>query len=458
MTTIRAGSATHVGQVRQVNQDRVLLGEQWWLVADGMGGHLGGEVAAEVAVSTVGDHLATAGQADLVEAIKVANAAVIDRARADRELSGMGTTITALTLVTGDEADGSADRLLVANVGDSRTYLLPAVVGSDNDANGGDTLVQLSQDHSLVATLERHGQLTAAEAAVHPRRNIITRALGVDTDVVVDMWELTPVSGDRYLLCSDGLTNEVADETIAAVLRTIDDPAQAAQELVRLANDAGGRDNITVAVVDVVDAAVTGMSGGATVRIVDSVVTDDLVPTDPDDTGVPSDTGSDADDGPGGDDSVDPPPQQPAPEQPAAPAIRTRTFTWRVALFIAALIGLLGVSAAAVGYYARATYFVAPGGPNDSVVVVYQGRPGGFLWFEPTVAESTDLRVADLGAVARSRVTDGHVEPTLDAARRYVATLGEQVAEQPATSPTTTRPTTTLPATTLPATTSPPDR
>ena len=127
-------------------------------------------------------------------------------------------------------------------MGDSRAYLF---------RDGG--LAQLTEDHSVVADLVREGRITAEEAEVHPQRNIVTRVLGVYETVDVDLWPVDPVAGDRFLLCSDGLFNEVGADQISSVLRRLDDPAEAAAELVRLANEGGGRDNITVVVVDVVD-------------------------------------------------------------------------------------------------------------------------------------------------------------------------------------------------------------
>src|SRR5205823_5486211 len=146
----------------------------------------------------------------------------------NRDQRGMGTTLTAVALV---EEDGE-DRLAVVNVGDSRAYLLQQ-----------GELEQLTDDHSLVAQLVREGQLTPEEATVHPQRSIITRALGLDPEVEVDMWELTPYRGDRLLLCSDGLTNELDDERIASVLRSVADPQEAANQLVQEANARGGNDN-----------------------------------------------------------------------------------------------------------------------------------------------------------------------------------------------------------------------
>src|SRR5690606_37334757 len=167
-----------------------------------------------------------------------ANVAILERALADPTLRGMGTTLCVLALV---EADGE-ERLAIANVGDSRIYVF---------ANG--ELEQMTDDHSLVAALVREGRITEEEAEGHPQRNILTRALGMDSDVTVDAWEVVPLVGERWLLCSDGLFNEVSVDQMGAVLRRLADPQGAAAELVRLANDGGGRDNITVLVVDIVD-------------------------------------------------------------------------------------------------------------------------------------------------------------------------------------------------------------
>src|SRR5215213_2974758 len=240
MTQLQAGAATDVGRVRQMNEDRYLADESLFAVADGVGGHQAGEVASQTSVETLlreftaGEHT-TEG---LVAAAEAANQAVWQLAQGSREKRGMGTTLTALALVQ----ENGEEQLALINVGDSRAYLLQQ----------GD-LIQLTEDHSLVEELVRDGKLTPAEAQVHPQRSIITRALGMEPVIQVDSWEITPFSGDRILLCSDGLTNELSDERIASTLRQLADPQEAARELVRLARASGGSDNITVVVVDVVD-------------------------------------------------------------------------------------------------------------------------------------------------------------------------------------------------------------
>ena len=154
------------------------------------------------------------------------------------DLRGMGTTLIAVALVAGNDG---RDVVALANVGDSRGYVF-----------SGGRISQITADHSLAEEKVRQGELTEAEAAVHPHRHILTRALGVAVDVEVDLWELRVQTGDRILLCSDGLTNEVDADRIAAVLGAVPDPTDAARALVKAANEHGGNDNITVVVIDVV--------------------------------------------------------------------------------------------------------------------------------------------------------------------------------------------------------------
>jgi PPM family protein phosphatase len=238
MTVLRSGSATDVGRVRPVNQDMPLERPNLFAVADGMGGHVGGEVAARVAVETL--DLAferTQTVSGLRAAFSEANAAVWHESQVNADLRGMGTTLTAIALVGNDDGH---DVLALANVGDSRAY-----VYSDG------RLFQVTADHSLAEERMRHGEMTEAEAAVHPQRHILTRALGVSSEVQTDMWELQLRAGDRVLLCSDGLSNEVGMNEMADILGEFGDPQEAARRLVDVANDHGGADNITVVIVDV---------------------------------------------------------------------------------------------------------------------------------------------------------------------------------------------------------------
>lgn len=239
MNVLRSGSATDQGRVRPSNQDRMLVTPHLVAVADGMGGHNGGEVAASTAVSALLENFGARGSSDkLLEAVEMANAAIWEQSRREHDLRGMGTTLTALALVT----DGESEQLTLVNVGDSRAYLFAER-----------SLAQLTTDHSLVEEMVRQGELTPAEAAFHPHRHILTRALGIESSVDVDAWRFEPAEGDRVLLCSDGLTNELSEEEIAEVLGAEEDPDVAAEELVRLAVGHGGNDNVTAVVVDVVN-------------------------------------------------------------------------------------------------------------------------------------------------------------------------------------------------------------
>ena len=184
MTVLRSGSASDVGRVRNVNQDLPLERPNLYAVADGMGGHVGGEVAARVAVETLEQAFERAPTVEgLLQAFSEANAAVWQESQANADLRGMGTTLTAVALVSGPEG---RDVLALANVGDSRAYLF----------SGGD-ITQVTDDHSLAEERMRQGEMTEEEAAVHPQRHILTRALGVSSQVDADMWELELRSGDR---------------------------------------------------------------------------------------------------------------------------------------------------------------------------------------------------------------------------------------------------------------------
>lgn len=238
MTTLRWGSATDVGLVRTNNEDNLLVASPLFAVADGMGGANAGEVASQTAVDTLGATFTGGTAQDLVDAVRAANRAVWEQARGDNELQGMGTTLTAIALVE----DNGEERLAVANVGDSRAYLF------DN----GD-IERLTDDHSVAEELMRRGEVTAEEAAIHPSRHKLTRVLGITPEIEVDIWEIVPYEGQRLVLCSDGLSNEVSDAQIASVLRRLADPEDATRELVSLAKANGGRDNITVVVIDVAD-------------------------------------------------------------------------------------------------------------------------------------------------------------------------------------------------------------
>jgi serine/threonine protein phosphatase PrpC len=233
----RHGGVTDVGNVRAANQDQFLTEGVLVVVADGMGGRNRGEIASRLAVETLKEAFAADPTAEgLVEAARAANRAVWEQAEAEPDLQGMGTTIAAAARVT----DGGEERLAIVNVGDSRVYLLRQGQFS-----------RLSSDHSLVADLVRAGELSEADARAHPERHVLTSVLGVGPDIDPHVASARLARGDRLLLCSDGLFNELSDDEISATLEAIAEPDAAADQLVRLAKDHGGSDNITAVVVDI---------------------------------------------------------------------------------------------------------------------------------------------------------------------------------------------------------------
>lgn len=232
-TVTSFGSRTDIGSVREQNEDSLVVAPPLFVVADGMGGHEAGEVASEIAVETIQEAAPTHPDAeDLGKAVELANRAIIDAALSGRGKPGMGTTCTACML--------EESRLVIAQVGDSRAYLLH---------NG--SLTQLTRDHSLMANMIEAGQITPEEARFHPNRSVITRALGNDPNTTPDLYEINVEAGDRLLVCSDGLTAMVEDGDIAEIMSRQPDPQRCASMLVNKAIEAGGADNITVIVADV---------------------------------------------------------------------------------------------------------------------------------------------------------------------------------------------------------------
>ncbi|WP_421118059.1 Stp1/IreP family PP2C-type Ser/Thr phosphatase [Aquihabitans daechungensis] len=436
MTTLRSGSATHVGQVRSNNQDSflVLADANLYGVADGMGGHNGGEVASAMAVENLEAHAGEPTLENLKQAARIGNRAIFEKAGNDAELHGMGTTLCAVRVVPGPEGD----EIAWINVGDSRVYLF-------RDGS----LLQLSRDHSLVEDLLRDGQLTEDEAKVHPKRNIITRALGIDVDVDVDGSTVIPFNGDRFLLCSDGLFGEVTADQISSVLRRLSDPTEAAEELVRLANESGGRDNITVVIVEVVDddgrslMAAAALAAAEQSRLESRVAEQAAAGEAPDTEPVPdpyvpvfADRKSslpDATDdfgGHGEDDDL----------YGDLEGVRSKRFTWRVLLFVVALVAVIGVVLGAIIWTGNSTYYVGYDGKN---VAVFQGKPGGVLWIDPTLVRTTDITRSDLPEDARAAVADNPEFGSEAAATRFVVTLQAVVDDQAETTSTTTSTTST---------------
>ena len=237
MMSVQWGSATDPGRVREINEDSYLVAPNLFVVADGMGGHAAGEVASAIAV---GEFRALAERSELrteeiAEAISRANRQILQSGARHHTRAGMGTTLAGLGVV---RAGGTA-HWAVFNVGDSRVY---------HYVHG--ELRQVSVDHSEVQDLITAGYITPDEAKTHPDRNVVTRSLGTEPAPVPDMWVFPPIAGERFLICSDGLSRELEDAEIQVILHAQTIAQEAAAALVSQAVEAGGRDNITVLVID----------------------------------------------------------------------------------------------------------------------------------------------------------------------------------------------------------------
>ena len=386
---LKWGATTDVGMVRQQNEDDFCAEENLFVVADGMGGHNAGEVASALAISTVRSGarggIFTANQ--FRELVQQANTAIYTASLDDSTQSGMGTTLTAMAVVPGEEP-----AVLVANVGDSRTYLFRHGV-----------LSRVSVDHSYVQELVNEGIITPEEARVHPRRNIVTRAMGIDRNVRVDVFHQLVRTGDRVLLCSDGLVDEVADFDIAQVLMDHSDAQEAAEALVMVANANGGRDNTTVIVVDIVD----DISEPVPVPVADITTTGTPVTAD-------------------------------ATTPMPAPTPRKMMRAPMIAFWSALVIIVLSASTV-LGVYARSGYFV--GFDSNDNVTIYQGRVGGLLWFQPTVNTQTRLNGDDLPEDVRREVLLNRTFTSSSQAAKFLslvqtAILDASTTTVPATSTT----------------------
>ena len=381
---LKWGATTDVGMVRQQNEDAFHAEENLYIVADGMGGHNAGEVASALAVSTVrsGARMGIRTADQFRELVQQANTAIYTASLDDSTQSGMGTTLTAAAVVPGEEP-----RILIANVGDSRTYLFRS-----------GALTRLSIDHSYVQELVNEGIITPEEARVHPRRNIVTRAMGIDRSVQVDVFSHLVRTGDRLVLCSDGLVDEVPDTDIARVLTEHTDPQETAEVLVMVANANGGRDNTTVIVLDILDD-----------------ISEPIVLDEPDETQ-----------------------QMPVVPEVQPEPMKKKKNRLGVALFWSALVAILFGVITTIGVYARSGYFI--GFNDDDNVVVYRGRVGGMLWFQPTVDTQTELNGDELPEDVRREVLMNRTFTSSGLAAKYLMLV--QVAIDNSTSTTTTTSTT----------------
>jgi len=385
------GAASHVGMVRQQNEDAYVAESNVFAVADGMGGHNAGEVASALAVDGLRRAAAAGFSAaeGLVAAINTTNATIHEASGGLSEQRGMGTTLTALVPLPA--TDGEPQRVVVANVGDSRIYLWR-----------GDELKQVSADHSYVQELLSEGLITAEEARIHPRRNIVTRALGIEGDVNADSWVLPMVVGDRYVLCSDGLVDEVDDEEIATILRTSINPQVAADHLVRVANEHGGRDNTTVVVVDIL---------ADTADVISQDTTQDTSATRTTPTESSAASPSDA-------------------AAHVAASARPRRMLVAVALVAVLALGVLS----AVGWYARGGYFVGFAGEGDQAqLVVFKGRTNHILWFRPTIEIDSGVARQAIFPSLADDIDDQPKYDSLARAEAYVNSIRDVIeAQKPA--------------------------
>lgn len=391
------GGATDQGRIRANNQDAMYADSGLFVVADGMGGHQGGEVAANLAVRTL-TNAERSDREQLREAVAEANRVVHQTALEEAELHGMGTTLT--TLAVSQEAN--THQFVILNVGDSRIY-----------RHRDGQLEQLTEDHSYVAELVRRGELDDEAAQVHPYRNMLTRAIGVHAEVEIDEWLLEPVSGDRFMLCSDGLTNELADVEIAEQLGFDKDPSTTAKALVGLANKRGGRDNSTVLIVDV------------QVEVID-----------PDEPPLSSGTGeSQGRTSSSPDEANTPTGDSENFSNQLEQKSNTKKRSWlynrvhvKLGAVIISLVLLLSSAATvtAIGLYARSSYHV---GIVANHVVIQKGRIGGLLWFEPTLEHWTDIQTIQLAEQDRQRLANGEQMLDLDNAKTFVANLRSRLVK-----------------------------
>ena len=434
-TALAWGIATHAGRVRDQNEDTGHASPWLFVVADGMGGHQAGEVASEITVTTIRNActpapigadetpLAHPHLSDLVKSVVDANTAIFRASIDNPSQQGMGTTVTALGLIVDDTDPDTPHALGLVNVGDSRTYL---------HRNGH--LRQVTIDHSFVQELVDQGQITAFEARYHPRRNIVTRALGIEPDVRVDSWRLPLIRGDRYVLCSDGLVDEVDDDEISALVASFGHPQACAEALVAAALENGGRDNVTVVVVDVLE-------GDDPVENTEEYDVESILGADeitgeiaviP--VGEPA-VGAAASSETAGYGIAEPHPRR-----------RARIARWAAAVAVgAAVVVLVAVSSAWVrsGYTVRFT--------DNGTVMIYRGRD--LLWFSATQEAPGQYSRDQLDGLSIGRVENSDGFATLDDAARFVQSLTPTTTTTVVTTTTTVpRATTTLPRTTTTST------
>ncbi len=407
--TLRYAARSHVGLLRRMNQDSVYAGPRLLAVADGMGGHAAGEVASAVAIAALAPLDEDAPGADLLDALREAALSANDHLRdmvdGDGALEGMGTTLTAIL--------SAGSRLGLLHIGDSRCYLL-----RDGE------LSQITHDHSLVQTLIDEGRITEEEASSHPQRSVITRVLDGRPDLELDLSVREVRAGDRYLICSDGLTGPVGSrDTLTAELSRAD-PQEAVDSLVQLALRGGGPDNITVIVADAVEteaeAHPTPVVAGAAAE----------VPQEPP-PGVADSAASRARTAEGRDHT----PSSTVAKSTAQPPSASPHRTGRRVLVVAAVSAvLLALAAAASWAYVRTQYYV---GTDAQRVAIFRGVSGSVAGLDlSSVATVSEIGVDRLGELDAARVEKGIVAKDRTDAERILERLTAQAVPCPTAVPT----------------------
>lgn len=455
----RQAADTDVGRVRDHNEDGYLVSPPLFAVADGMGGHEAGDVASSVALETLDGSHPGAHEAVpdwLSHMVEAANAAVY-QAGSDRhaELLRPGTTLTSAYVTD--------DAVYIGHVGDSRAYLF---------RNGA--LSQVTNDHSLVAEWVREGRISEDEAKSHPKRSVITRALGIEPRVAIDIYKLVPLASDRLLLCSDGLSGFVDDATIAATLAEIDDPSAAVQKLIDLANEGGGEDNITCVIVDFLDSAeaggddktqplsvvdgapaaliatteadartdetqtgsASGAGGGdATQQTADAAAAADVA-TLVDEPAVPEASAGGSDDTGDVDIVVHEPGGEPEPPKEALRKERRLGFWPKFAIWAGVFVVLVVGGWLTFNWVTSNSYYV---GEQTGNVAIFTGTPEPMLGINTSeLYQRTNLTVSQLPEVQQQNLAEGIEVDSLDDAEQTVRNLREIARETRAAETTTT--------------------
>jgi serine/threonine protein phosphatase PrpC len=411
--TLRFVARTNVGLRRSSNQDSGYASSRLIAIADGMGGAAAGDLASATAMNIVKTVDRDLGDEDprqaLLQVVRDANQRIGEIAAADPSVDGMGTTLEAM-LWTGD-------RFVTAHLGDSRAYRL-----RDGD------LTQLSIDHTFVQSLVDEGKLTEAEARVHPHRSLLLRVMLGRPDNVPDIAEVEGLLGDRYLLCSDGLTDMVTDANIAGALAEPDLGA-AADRLVELALAGGGLDNVTVVIGELVEDA-------AAVEVVDPDATaihelDGLHGAQPQLVGSAAQATRKREPNDRTAATLAPPPDPEELRYSYVPPERRRWLRYSVAIALVA-VGVV-VAAVAVFQWTQSQYFV---GTSDGKVALYRGiQANAPLVSLHSVDEVTDIKVADLPPFERSKVTEGIEAVSRNDAETTIAALRSALSESTSSAP-----------------------